>query len=92
MTGGLPAGDLRILDLLTASEAAVRLGIPVDKVRALAAEGVLVRVPFGSQVRITPESVEAYEQRQAAGNVGRQPGRKGVGHERDQRQDGNARP
>ena len=67
MTAGLPAGDLRILDWLTASEAAVRLGCSVDKVRALAAAGVLERVPFGSQVRVSPESVAAYEQRQAGG-------------------------
>lgn len=67
MTGGLPAGDLRILDLLTAPEVAVRLGCSVDKVRALAAAGELERVPFGSLVRVSPESVAAYELRQAGG-------------------------
>jgi len=51
VTGGLPAGDLRILGLLTASEAAVALGVPVDKVHRLGAEGVLVRVPFGGHAR-----------------------------------------
>ena len=66
MTRARPAGDLRILDWLTASEVAVRLRTPVDKVRALAASGVLVRVPFGSLVRVSRESVAAFEQRQAA--------------------------
>lgn len=67
MTGALPAGDPRILDLLTASEAAVRLGKSADAVRALGVSGVLVRVPFGRQARFTPESVAAFKQRQAAG-------------------------
>lgn len=70
MTGGLPAGDLRILDLLTASEAALELGVSVDKVRSLAAAGVLERVDAGSLVRVTPESVAAHKQRQAAGASG----------------------
>ena len=69
MTAGLPAGDLRILDMLTASEAALALGVPVEKVRRLAAEGVLVRVPFGGHVRFTPESVAAYKQRVIAGDT-----------------------
>jgi excisionase family DNA binding protein len=68
VTGGLPAGDPRILDLLTASEAALELGRSVDTVRRLAAEGVLERVEFGSQVRVTPESVAAHK-RLAAGAV-----------------------
>lgn len=67
MTGDLPAGDLRILDLLTASEAARELGVSVDKVRSLAAAGALERVPFGRGVRVTPESVAAFKKRQAAG-------------------------
>jgi len=71
VTGGLPAGDLRILDWLTASEAAVMLSrdlgvrFSVDRVRALAASGVLVRVPFRTLVRVSRESVAAYGQRQA---------------------------
>jgi excisionase family DNA binding protein len=69
VTVGLPAGDLRILDLLTASEAALELRLPVDTVRSLAAAGVLVRVPFGRQARFTPESVAAYGQRLTAGEV-----------------------
>lgn len=67
MTAPLPAGDLRILDLLTASEAALELGVSVDTVRSLAAAGVLERVDAGSLVRLTPESVAAHKQRQAAG-------------------------
>jgi excisionase family DNA binding protein len=71
VTAALPAGDLRILDWLTASEAAVMLSrdlgvrFSVDKVRALAASGELERVPFGSLVRVSRESVAAFEQRQA---------------------------
>lgn len=63
----LSPGDLRILGLLTASEAALELGVSADKVRALAASGELVRVPFGRHARFTPESVAAYRQRQADG-------------------------
>lgn len=66
MTGVLPAGDLRVLDLLTAPDAAAAIGRSVDTVRRLAASGELVRVPFGRGVRITPESVAAYKHRQAA--------------------------
>jgi excisionase family DNA binding protein len=65
VTGALPAGDLRILGLLTASEAALELGVSADAVRYLAVSGELVRVPFGRQARFTPESVAAYKQRQA---------------------------
>jgi hypothetical protein len=36
-------------------------------VHRLAAEGKLERVMFGTLVRFTPESVAAYEQRQADG-------------------------
>lgn len=67
MTAALPAGDLRLLDMLTASEAAVRLRISVDEVRSLGAGGVLERVPFGRASRFTPESVAAYEKLRAAG-------------------------
>lgn len=69
MTGALPAGDLRILDLLTMSEVTLRLRLAPETVRRLADEGVLVRVPFGRKVRFTPESVSAYQQRQAAGDT-----------------------
>ena len=69
MTAGLPAGDLRILDMLTASEAALELRVSVDKVHRLGAEGVLVRVPFGGHVRYTPESVAAHKQQQAGGGT-----------------------
>lgn len=68
MTVVLPPGDLRILDLLTASEAALELRRPVDAVRRLAAAGVLERVEVGSLVRYTPESVAACRQRLAAGD------------------------
>ena len=67
MTAALPAGSLRILDLLTASEAALELRRPVETVRRLAAEGELERVDVGSLVRYTPESVAACKRRQAAG-------------------------
>jgi excisionase family DNA binding protein len=67
VTVPLSAGDLRILGLLTASEAALELGVSADKVRSLAAAGELVRVPFGRQARFTPESVAAYRHRQAEG-------------------------
>jgi hypothetical protein len=73
VTAALPAGSLRILDLLTAAEAAERLrspagaGCSVKRVRRLAAEGVLVRVEVGSLVRFTPESVAAYRQLLTAG-------------------------
>jgi hypothetical protein len=67
VTAPLPAGDLRILDLLTASEAALELGRSVKKVRSLAAAGVLERVWVGSLVRYTPESVAAYKKHLAAG-------------------------
>ncbi len=69
MTASLPAGDLRILGLLTASEAALELRVPVEKVHRLGAEGVLVRVPFGGHARFTPESVAAYKQQQADGDT-----------------------
>ena len=50
----LPAGDLRILGLLTVPEAAVRLGRSAEKVRRLAAAGELERVESGRRVRVTP--------------------------------------
>ncbi len=64
---GMSAAGLRVLDLLTASEVAQRLRrstgrrCSVEKVNRLAAGGELTRY--------TPESVAAYEQRQAAGKV-----------------------
>jgi excisionase family DNA binding protein len=64
----MSAAGLRVLDLLTVSEAAVRLGCPAKKVTRLAAAGELTRVDLGALARITPESVAAYEQRQAAGD------------------------
>jgi len=63
----MSAAGERLMDLLTVSEAAVRLGCSAEKVRRLVAEGVLAEERFGVLVRITPESVEAHEQRQAAG-------------------------
>jgi excisionase family DNA binding protein len=63
----MTAAGLRILDLLTVSEAALRIGRSPEKVRSLIAVGVLEQVRFGVLVRVTPESVAAYEQRQAAG-------------------------
>jgi excisionase family DNA binding protein len=59
----MSAAGMRILDLLTVSEAAARLGCSPETVRRLADEGVLERERFGALVRITPESVAAYEQR-----------------------------
>lgn len=61
----MTAAGLRILDLLTTSEAGLRLGCSADKITRLANEGVLERERFGVRVRITPESVAAYKQRQA---------------------------
>jgi excisionase family DNA binding protein len=63
----MSAAGLRVLDLLTVSEAAARLGCSAKKVTRLAAAGELTRVDMGALARITPESVAAYEQRQAAG-------------------------
>ena len=63
----MTAAAQRLLDLLTVSEAAQRLGCPPEKVRRLIAAGVLKQERFGALVRVTPESVAAYEQRQAAG-------------------------
>ena len=57
----MSAAGERLLDLLTVSEAAVRLRCSAEKVRRLVAAGVLVRERFGVLVRITPESVAAYE-------------------------------
>ncbi len=69
----MTAAGLRILDLLTIPEAAVRIGCGPAGVTRLAAAGELVRVDFGQLARITPESVAAYKQRQAtaAGATGR---------------------
>jgi excisionase family DNA binding protein len=63
----MSAAGLRLLDLLTVSEAAARLGCSAEKVTRLANEGVLERVRFGSLVRITPESVAAYKHQMAGG-------------------------
>jgi excisionase family DNA binding protein len=63
----MTAAGLRVLDLLTVSEAAQRIGRSPEKVRSLIADRVLKAERFGALVRVTPESVAAYEQRQAAG-------------------------
>jgi excisionase family DNA binding protein len=65
--GDMSAAGVRLLDLLTVSEAAVRLGCSAEKVRRLVAEGVLAEERFGVLARITPESVAAYKQRMTAG-------------------------
>jgi excisionase family DNA binding protein len=62
----MSAAGMRLLDLLTVSEAAVQLGCSTEMVRRLVAEGVLERERFGALVRITPESVAAHKQRGAA--------------------------
>jgi len=70
VTGTVSPGDLRILDLLTAAEAGALLSrdlggwFSADKVRALVRAGELERVDFGRAMRVTPESVAAFEQRQ----------------------------
>jgi excisionase family DNA binding protein len=61
----MTAAGMRLLDLLTVPEAAARIGRSPEKVRRLIADGVLKQVRFGALVRVTPESVAAYEQRQA---------------------------
>ncbi len=69
----MSAAGLRILGLLTVSEVTQRLRratgrrCSVKKVRRLAGAGELTRVRLGALYRYTPESVAAYEQRQAAG-------------------------
>jgi excisionase family DNA binding protein len=63
----MSAAGWRLLDLLTISEVALRIGRSPEKVRSLIADDVLKQVRFGVLVRVTPESVAAYEQRQAAG-------------------------
>jgi hypothetical protein len=69
--GAMSAAGLRVLDLLMVSEVAQRLRnstgkrCSVKKVARLAAAGELEQVRFGALVRITPESVAAYEQRRA---------------------------
>ena len=62
----MTAAGVRLLDLLTVSEAAVRLRCSAKMVRRLVAEGVLAEERFGALVRITPESVAAYKQHQAS--------------------------
>ena len=62
----MSAAGTRLLDLLTASEAALELGCSAKRVRRLADEGVLARVRFGPLARYTPESVAAYKQREAS--------------------------
>jgi excisionase family DNA binding protein len=59
--GDMTAAGLRLLDMLTVSGAALRLGRSPDTVRRLVADGVLAEERFGQLVRITPESVAAYE-------------------------------
>ena len=61
----MTAEGLRLLDLLTASEAAARLPFccSVRRVRRLADAGELERVRLGALVRYTPESVAAYKKR-----------------------------
>jgi hypothetical protein len=63
----MSAAGLRLLDLLTVPEVALRIGRSPEMVRSLIAGGVLKQVRFGVLVRVTPESVAAYERRQAAG-------------------------
>ena len=65
----MPAAGLRVLGLLTIPEAARRLGCSPRKVRRLAVVGELTRVDMGALARITPGSVAAYEQRQAAASA-----------------------
>jgi hypothetical protein len=68
----MTAAGMRLLDLLTVSEAAARLRRSTgmryspEKVRRLIVCGVLKQERFGALVRVTPESVAAYKQRQAA--------------------------
>jgi excisionase family DNA binding protein len=59
----MSAAGTRLLDLLTVSEAAARLGCSAKMVRRLADADppLLERVRFGVLVRITPESVAAYK-------------------------------
>ena len=73
----MSAAGERIMDLLTVSEAAVRLRCSAEKVRRLVAEGVLAEERFGVLVRFTPESVAAYKQHQASGRR-RRPGEQPV--------------
>ena len=63
--GDMEAAGMRLLGLLTVPEAAARLGCSPETVRRLAAAGELERVNLGALARITPESVAAYQQRQA---------------------------
>ena len=65
----MSAAGWRLLGLLTVPEAAARIGRSPEKVRSLIADDVLKQVRFGALVRVTPESVTAYEQRQAAGGA-----------------------
>jgi excisionase family DNA binding protein len=63
----MTAAGLHLLDLLTVSEAAQRIGRSPKKVRSLIADDVLKQERFGVLVRVTPESVAAYtEAAQAA--------------------------
>jgi excisionase family DNA binding protein len=65
----MSAAGLRLLDLLTVSEAAQRIGRSPEKVRSLIADNVLKQVRFGVLVRVTPESVAAYERLRDAGKA-----------------------
>jgi excisionase family DNA binding protein len=60
----MSAAGFRVLDLLTVGDAAARLGCSADTVRRLARQGDLTVERYGALVRITPESVAAYRQRQ----------------------------
>jgi len=68
----MTAAGLRLLDLLTVSEAAAvltgRLGVrySAERVARLADEGELERVRLGMLVRITAASVTAYVERVAS--------------------------
>jgi excisionase family DNA binding protein len=62
----MSAAGSRVLGLLTTPEVALRLKCSQRKVRRLADAGELVREEFGQLVRITPESVAAYERRRDA--------------------------
>jgi excisionase family DNA binding protein len=58
----MSAAGFRVLDLLTVGDAAARLGCSADKVRRLVEDDVLKVERYGRLVRVTPESVAAYEQ------------------------------
>ena len=69
----MTVAGLAVMDLLTIPETAalltrrLRVRYSQAKVTRLAAAGELTRMDMGALARITPGSVAAYEQRQAAG-------------------------